>query len=401
MRLGRLSSCRSRGALREGLALSGAPAAPGFALRLALRRDERGSLLGDPLRCSPRRDVTRVRGPDELGRQPFAGRPARSARGSRGVWGTTRRRPRSHRPMSAAHDSILKTNAHSSRHTPRRFPTTREPSVHADGLASASRRSTARRVVPRDRVAVRTSDASSLRGLPGRTLPRPPARPAGRTRRPRVVPESLGLLPPCSVKSHGGGSCPKRLSLFVALHVPSGDPERTLPVATPKGGRRRDASEEVLQCHRPAGHAHVPPALARSPSRRTPRWIWARAETPHRAVLRAPEGARARPRRFRRKPASHRWSNPSEVTSRRLRDALRHRFPRARAIAPEPSCSDTLVTAAGSRELGSHPRIVCVDPGSPSRRSRPSSRVPSATSTSGAGAPFAPHTSEPAWTAPL
>lgn len=261
MRPGRLSSCRSRGALREGRALSGRPAAPGFALRRAFRRDERGTLLGDPLRCPPRRDVTRVRGPDELGRLPFAGRLARSARGSPGVWGTTRRRPRSHRPMSAAHDSVIKTNAHSSRHTPRRFPTTREPSVHADGLASASRRSSARRVVPRDRVAVRTSDAPSLRGLPGRTLPRPPARPAGRTRRPRVVPESLGLLPPCSVKIT---AAVRARSVFRSprAYRPPGDPGRTLSARRPEGRRTKNTRSErfcsvtdplgTLTCLRPS-----------------------------------------------------------------------------------------------------------------------------------------------------
>lgn len=209
----------------------------------------------------PRRDVTRVRGPDELGRPPFTGRLARSARGSPGVWGTARRRPRSHRPMSAAHDSVFKTNAHSSRHTPRRFPTTREPSVHADGLASASRRTGARRVVPRDRVAVRTSDAPSLRGLPGGTLPRPPARPAGRTRRPRVVPESLGLLPPCSVKITAAVRARSVFRSPRAYRTP-GDPGRTLLARRPEGRRAKNTRKErfcsvtdplgTLTCLRPS-----------------------------------------------------------------------------------------------------------------------------------------------------
>lgn len=201
MRLGRLSSCRSRGALRE----EHAPRArgvrsldPGFAPSRTRRCASAARPLGVPRRslaCARRHSRS---GLDELGRLPRGGtalRRAASVRCVPGVWGTARWRPRSSRPMSAAHDSIFKDE--------RPLVTVHSAPIPHGAGALGSRRWTRfgepaepdrRRSLPRDRSAVRTSDASSLRGLPGGTLPRPPARPAGRAKRPRVVPESLGLL---------------------------------------------------------------------------------------------------------------------------------------------------------------------------------------------------------------
>jgi hypothetical protein len=87
---------------------------------------------------------------------------------------------------------------------------TREPSVHADGLASASRPMSTERLILRDHRVRRTSDASSLRGLPRRNASVHRRRPAGprieaalvSKCRPtgvlRVEPESLGLLCRCA-----------------------------------------------------------------------------------------------------------------------------------------------------------------------------------------------------------
>jgi hypothetical protein len=144
-------------------------------------------------RIPPPPDVTRSEGSGELGRLPLSGRPAFRA-GPRGsAWGAARWRPRSTRPMSAAHGFSFQNDrplvsAHSASYFPTRYGSHRftrwsrfgEPTCDLRGvlfLAAACRR---------------TSDTSSLRGLPRRNASvhrRWPAertwRPSGRTREPR------------------------------------------------------------------------------------------------------------------------------------------------------------------------------------------------------------------------
>jgi hypothetical protein len=113
--------------------------ATGFAPRRASARRVDRSLCGLP-GLAPARHHLRG-GPDELGRPGLSA--AREIELPNRNWGAVRRRPRS-RSTDICNPRFCcqGTDAPSSRYTPRRIPhTTREPSVHADELAWASRRS--------------------------------------------------------------------------------------------------------------------------------------------------------------------------------------------------------------------------------------------------------------------
>jgi hypothetical protein len=108
---------------------------------------------------------------------------------------------------------------------------------------------------------------------------------------------------------------------------PSGDPDRTLLARRP-GGRRAKKTrlERFCSVTDPLGTLRVPPALVRrsaprrrpsprSPARRTPEdAAWKSAATSSAASSR---GSRASQPSVDRSLASHWWSSPSEVTSRR------------------------------------------------------------------------------------
>lgn len=140
------------------------------------------------------RRVRRARPPSPRG-LPW-GRPVCSLGPLGSAWGAARWRPRSIRPMSAAHGFCFQNDrplvsAHSAPHVPRgtgaigsrRWSRFGEPAdVHG---AFSSPRPSFRR----------TSDVSSLRGLPRRNASVHRRRPAGRRNGVlRVEPESLGLL---------------------------------------------------------------------------------------------------------------------------------------------------------------------------------------------------------------
>lgn len=118
---------------------------------------------------------------------------------------------------------------------------------------------------------------------------------------------------------------PEASFALLALHIRPAARRGRSSFAAPKSDGRRMRVREVLQCHRPAGHVHVPSILARrrrpggrQPAPRPRRAPKDAARARHRrAVLRAPEGDRASKPSEDRPLASHRWSSPSEVTSRR------------------------------------------------------------------------------------
>lgn len=133
-----------------------------------------------------------------LARLPFPflrGHPALAGsfrvRGAQSRW-----RPRSTRPMSAAHGFSFQNDcplvsAHSESHVPTRLG---NPRFHADGLASANRLILARLVIPRAILADVPLTPRRFAGSPAERK-RPPAWPAERHEGVlRVLPESLGLL---------------------------------------------------------------------------------------------------------------------------------------------------------------------------------------------------------------
>lgn len=134
-----------------------------------------------------------------LARPPFPlsrGHPALAGSFFRVRGAHSRWRPRSTRPMSAAHGFSFQNDcplvsAHSESHVPTRLG---NPRFHADGLASANRLILARLVIPRAIVADVPLTPRRFAGSPAERK-RPLAWPAGRRAGVlRVVPESLGLL---------------------------------------------------------------------------------------------------------------------------------------------------------------------------------------------------------------
>lgn len=113
--------------------------------------------------------------------------------------------------------------------------------------------------------AARTSDASSLRGLPtGARL-----RPMASARRPscddpRVVPESRRPPPPSRVNGHWFRVSPRRL-----VHLPPHVRSHRRPDAPAllRVERRRECVVKTLQCHRPKSTLACPdPRASRPPS---------------------------------------------------------------------------------------------------------------------------------------
>lgn len=196
------ASCRSRTRARECVGTGSRPDAwlSGFALARLLTR--RPTAIPLAVRSAPSPcDVTRDGAADELGHLPLTGRspfPVSRKRaepsGTRGARPSGDPGPFDRRLQLTI---LFSRNAcSSSRCTPRRvFPTRRGNArfTPSRSLQRASRTlgALSSPIAP----AARTSDAPSLRGLPGRARLRPPAS----ARRsscddPRVVPESLGFL---------------------------------------------------------------------------------------------------------------------------------------------------------------------------------------------------------------
>jgi len=157
------------------------------------------------------RRVRRARPPSPRGLP--RGAPSVLTGTSRSAWGAGRWRPRSIRPMSAAHGFCFQNDrplvsAHSAPHVPRgtgaigsrRWSRFGEPAdVHGAFYSPRPSSKSTERFVLRDLRFRRTSDVSSLRGLPRRNASVHRRRPAGRRNGVlRVEPESLGLLCRCA-----------------------------------------------------------------------------------------------------------------------------------------------------------------------------------------------------------
>lgn len=170
----------------------------------------------------------------------------------------------------------------SSRHTPHRT-SPRDTGALGSRRSSSLRRAdwpTLGRCLPRKPSCRRTSDTSSLRGLPGGAQLGSEGFPSKsrRVRRRRPAERRAGVLrvdtreprppSPLRVNACDAGLDPRRLPLSRA-YVRTGDPIRSLPVDHRSLGlprmppqRREDAVESFLQCHRPYEHVHVLRSLA-------------------------------------------------------------------------------------------------------------------------------------------
>ena len=131
-----------------------------------------------------------------------------------------------------------------------------------------------------------------------------------------------------------------------------------------------------------------------------PRAVWPPlARPPRPAVSRRP----AHEPTVSRRPASHWWSTPFEVTVRTGSTAtfrpplLPHGSDRPRTVLLRHPRHLRMIPGDGSSPASfrlSRPSPVCVS-------DTASDRMPSSTDASKAGAPFAPHTGKPTWEAPL
>jgi hypothetical protein len=299
--------------------------------------------------------------------------------------GAARRRPRSIRPLSAAHGCCFQRRVPKSRQTShRRFPRdARALGFTPRMLTSVSRPMALERCHLQPPICRRPSDAPSPAGSPGGAMsagvgPRSLARPQVFTRKPRPAPPSRvnGLL--VSLWPEAPSHSPR--------FRPNRRPDSAAP-AIPSLSRRdpREAMESFCRFNRPPRHSACPQYLDCVPPRSF-------RNTAHRAAWTAPFP----------KPPIHRWSRPAKATApnallRTLTD------PRSRALHDLPR-RDRLrhprhrrMTSGDGSSPASPPPIQALRPGAfPRRRedepepfpaSHPANRAGDASFTPGSARP--------------
>jgi len=271
--------------------------------------------------------------------------------GFRARVGAARRRPRSSRPMSAAHGCCFQRRSpHVSAHVASSCSHTMR------GLADSRRN--ARFGEPTDGAEVLSPSTADLVGVP-LMLRRSRASPAERcppaSARDRITISGRKTLeprptPPSRVNGCLGLALARSTLSLRSLFVRIGDPIRALPRLRSFETQPDERRTKLLPCHRPTRHKCVPPILS--------------------VLLRAPFGTRHLERcgrlRSRNRPSTGGALSPRRPLRSRSLGPLRTRTCATLAISPDELGPDTLrhrrMTTRDGSSLASSPPTETSDP---------------------------------------